>query len=154
MEEKSKSEKKRDVEALQKLAISISKLSEGLFAQIPLPDELRQEILAYKKITKHGALRRQAQYLGKLMRETDTGPIITAYNNIQQQHQRQNQAFQQIEIWRDRLLSEDKIAVTEFINQYPHIPIQELRQLILKAKKTGAQKELFRFLKQHITQEY
>ncbi len=150
MEEKSKSERKREVEALQQLAISISKLTEGLLAQIPLPAELKNAILAYKKMTAHGALRRQAQFLGKLMREVDTDPIIEAYKNIQQQHQRENQSFHQIEIWRDRLLSEDKTALTDFINQFPDISTQELRQLITKAKKAGAHRELFRFLKQQL----
>lgn len=157
MEEKSKSERKRAVEALQTLAISISKLTEGFFAQIPLSSELKKAILEYKKMTAHGAMRRQAQYLGKLMRDVDAEPILEAYENIQQQHQKQSQAFHQIEIWRERLMNEGKQALTEFINTYPETSAQELRQLISKAiaertqaKKTGAQKALFRYLTQQI----
>lgn len=86
MEIKSKSERKREMTGLQDLAISMSKLPDGLLAKIPLPDELKQAILEYKKMTSHGAMRRQAQYLGKLMRDIDAEPIIAAYKKIQQQH--------------------------------------------------------------------
>lgn len=158
MEEKSKSELKREMTALQKLAIDISKLTEGLIAQIPLPSELKKAVLEYKYMTAHGAMRRQAQYLGKLMRGVDAEPIKDAYNNIQQQHQQQSQNFHQIEIWRERLMNEGKPALTEFINTYPETSVQELRQLISKAiiertqeKKTGAQKALFRYLTQQIS---
>ncbi len=71
MVEESKSALKREVEALQQLAIAVSRLSEKEIGQLNLPDSLEKAIIEYKRMKSHGAMRRQAQYLGRLMREAD-----------------------------------------------------------------------------------
>lgn len=74
MEDKSKSARKREAEALQNMAVSMTKFSEARLEQLDLPEDLRQAIRDYKKVEKarnFGALRRQAKFLGRLMREAD-----------------------------------------------------------------------------------
>jgi len=82
VEEKSKTQRKREVEALQAKAVAISLLPEGLFKQIPLPEDLKQAMLEYRKMKSHGAKFRQAQYLGKLMRKNDSKPIVDAFDKL------------------------------------------------------------------------
>jgi len=45
---------------------------------IELEDELLEALLEARRIKSHGALRRQKQYIGKLMRQVDPEPIRAA----------------------------------------------------------------------------
>lgn len=83
MVEESRSAQKREVEALQQLAVQISKLPEKNITALNLPDKLCSAIMEYKKIKTHGALRRQAQYLGRLMREADPEIIAKVMRDLQ-----------------------------------------------------------------------
>ena len=71
----SKSQRKREVEALQKLGEELVRLPESQFAALPLPEQLRDAVEQARHIGSHGALKRQRQYIGRLMRETDTHSI-------------------------------------------------------------------------------
>lgn len=89
MEDKSKSALKREAEALQNLAVSMTKFSEARLAKLNLPEDLHQAIRDYSKIEKarnFGALSRQAKYLGRLMREADP-EFISKLSILLSQHQ-------------------------------------------------------------------
>lgn len=83
MAEESRSAQKREVEALQQLAVQISKLPEKNIQALNLPEKLYAAIQDYKKIKSNGALRRQAQYLGRLMREADPEIIAKVIRDLQ-----------------------------------------------------------------------
>ena len=83
MVEESRSAQKREVEALQQLAVQISKLPDKNIQALNLPEKLYTAILDYKKIKSNGALRRQAQYLGRLMREADPEIIAKVTRDLQ-----------------------------------------------------------------------
>ncbi|MGL5726341.1 MAG: ribosome biogenesis factor YjgA, partial [Plesiomonas sp.] len=72
----SKSEIKRDAEALKVLGQELISLGRQALSRIPLDDELRVEIELAQKIKKEG-LRRQVQFIGKMLRSRDVEPIIT-----------------------------------------------------------------------------
>src|SRR4030066_502297 len=81
----SKSQKKREVEALQDMGALLVELPDAQFKRIELPEELREAVAACRKITQNGALRRQKQYIGKLMRSVDPAPIqaqLAAFNGV------------------------------------------------------------------------
>lgn len=71
----SKSALKREVEARQNLAVSLTQLPEKQITNLDLPADLIKAILQYKKMKLNGALRRQAQYIGRLMRDVDEDKI-------------------------------------------------------------------------------
>ncbi len=71
----SKSQRKRDMEALQHLGESLLRLNRGHLDALDLPETLLHAILEAKSISAHGARRRQLQYIGKLMRQVDPAPI-------------------------------------------------------------------------------
>ena len=153
-EEKSKSQKKREAEALQKLGVALSKLSQQQLDDIPMPDKLRQAINELGKIKSNSAVRRQSQYIGRLMRKTELGPIQQAFDEIQQGTAKANAKFHLVERWRDKLLNEGNPALTEFLNFYPGQDVQQLRHLIQQAikernsnKNLGSSKSLFRLIK-------
>ena len=71
----SKSARKREYIALQKLGEELIALKASDLDRLPLDDNLRDAVLEAKQMKAHGALRRQKQYIGKLMRHIDPEPI-------------------------------------------------------------------------------
>ena len=74
----SKSARKRDYLAVQKLGEELIRLKQSKLDQLPLDEELLEAVIEARQIKAHGALRRQKQYIGKLMRNIDPEPIRTA----------------------------------------------------------------------------
>ena len=60
-----------------------------------------------KSIKSHGATRRQAQLIGKLMRAADFEAILEAYEAIIEEDSAQT-CFHEVEYWRERLINEGK----------------------------------------------
>ena len=150
----SKSEKKRDADVLQKTGVKFIELSLAKLDTLPLTDTLRKAIIDAKSIKSHGAKRRQAQLIGKLMRAADYEEILAAYEHMLEEESAVTANFHEVELWRDKLMQEGKEALTEFIDAYQPEDVQHLRQLIkkaiddhLKEKNSGAAKALFRYLR-------
>ena len=81
-EYKSRTRKKNEDRALQRLGEQLVALPSGQLESMELPDELLTAIEFARKIRKHGARRRQIQYIGALMRHIDPQPIETALDRI------------------------------------------------------------------------
>lgn len=155
---KSKSQKKRDAEALKKIGVELIDLSLSKLDLLPLSDNLKRAIIEAKALKSHGAVKRQAQLIGKLMRAAEYDAIIEAYSELQAEDSSQTARFHAVEHWRSRLIEEGKDALTEFIQTCPDVDVQQLRQLIKKAvddeskqKNTGASKALFRYLRPYLS---
>ena len=78
----SKSSRKREAHALQKLGEDLVQLRAADLARLPLPESLRDAIDEARRLTSRGALSRQRQYIGKLMRDIDVEPIVTALDGL------------------------------------------------------------------------
>ena len=74
----SKSARKREYLALQKLGEDLIPLQEQDLRAMALDEDLLEAVLEAKRISKRGALRRQKQYIGKLMSRVDPEPIRLA----------------------------------------------------------------------------
>lgn len=150
----SKSQRKRDMLALQKIGESLIKLTEEQLANVLMPDTLRAAIQHSKSLTSHEAKRRHLQYIGKLMREVDAEAIKHALQRIQAVRENNTAQFHYIEQWREKLISAGDDALTLFLKDHPENDRQQLRQLIRKAqqdrksnKNTGAETALFKYLR-------
>ena len=73
----SKSARKRKHIALQKLGEELITLKQSELDSLPLDEGLLEAILEAQQMKAHGALRRQKQYIGKLMRHIDPEPLRT-----------------------------------------------------------------------------
>ena len=60
----SKSQRKRDMHALQALGKTLIELPQEQLAKMDLPEPLREALIEARRISAHGALRRQLQYVG------------------------------------------------------------------------------------------
>jgi ribosome-associated protein len=154
-EKPSKSARKRESQALQDIGTTIVKLSAGDFAHIPLEGLLQEAILTARRITNHEGLRRQMQYIGKLMRAADTRAIEAALHDLENGRQQHNQHFHQLEKLRDELLAAGVNGMDKVLALYPQADRQHLRQLITAAikekeqqKPPAAARKLFRYLRE------
>ena len=82
VEYKSKTQKKKEALALQVLGEKLLKLSPKQLENIDLPAEIYDAVQFAKTTRQHGALKRQMQYIGALMRQIDPAPIQEALDNI------------------------------------------------------------------------
>jgi ribosome-associated protein len=71
----SKSAKKREYIALQKLGEELITLKQSDLNGLPLDEGLLEAVVEAQQMKAHGALRRQKQYIGKLMRHIDPEPL-------------------------------------------------------------------------------
>ena len=149
----SKTQRKNQMIALQKIGETLVNLPAAQLEKIPLDPLLADAVSVARSLTTREAKRRQLQYIGRLMRDVDPLPIQTALEKIQLKDRQGTAQFHQIEQWRDKLIaSEDDTLLQNFLQKFPHATRQELRQLIRQAQqnKTGAETQLFRYLKQII----
>jgi len=152
-DEPSRSQHKREAEALQKLGEELIALPQKQLLEIHLPDTLRVAIDLARRLTSHGALRRQRQYIGRLMRDLDPAPIRTKLDELRSADRVSRARFQQAERWRERLLSEGDAALTEFLERFPQADSAHLRRLLREATRSSTEdrvpsqaRELFRYL--------
>ncbi len=151
----SRTQRKKNDLALQELGEELVSVDKDKLAQLGLSERLHEAIMEARTISKFGALRRQMQYIGRLMREEGDAQTIRerldAWNGASLQ---QTARLHLIERWRLRLLNDDK-ALDALIAEYPHAEIQQLRTLVRNAKReTEAEKppksyrELFQVLRE------
>jgi ribosome-associated protein len=154
-ERPSKSERKRRSDDLQSLGEALIDLPDAELNDLPLPDNLREAVLLARKITKHGGLYRQKQYIGKLMRKIDAEPIRAALDAKRERERVEALRFRRIEQWRDRLLQEGTGAIERLAAEVPGIDVTAVTELVARARSeqptgatTGASRALFRLLRE------
>ncbi len=150
----SKTKRKQEMNALQKIGAEIVTLKKSQIEQLNLPEQLLDAVLEARRLTSHEAIRRQMQFIGKIMRGVDAEPIqqqLDAWNGVNDQ---ETARLHHIENWRKRLLADDT-SLSEFLSAYPGCDAQQLRTLIRNTRKEQAAnrppanyRALFRWLRE------
>jgi ribosome-associated protein len=154
IERPSKSERKRRSDDLQSLGEALIELPQSELDALPLPDSLRDAVMLARRITKHGGLYRQKQYIGKLMRKIDAEPIRAALDAKRDRERVESLRFHRVEQWRERLLTEGSPAIRSFCAEVPDVDAASLKELVERARRerqsgqTHASRELFRLLRE------
>jgi ribosome-associated protein len=130
----SKTQRKRESHSLQDIGEELVALSAERLAQMGLPQNLLDAVLEARRISKFGALRRQMQYLGRLMREIDPAPIRARLDAWKGQSAEATAHLHQIERWRERLLK-DEGGLADFAALHPRADLQRLRALVRNAQR-------------------
>lgn len=150
----SKSQRKRDAQAILDLAKTIVEMADKLFNGLALPDQLREAAVLARSITAHGGRKRQIQYMGKLMRGIDLDDIQAQLREIDERAETSRQLHKQLENWRDRLIDEGDSALSDLLEKWPNADRQQLRQLIRNAQRERdsesapkSARTLFRYLR-------
>lgn len=155
VEPPSKSQRKREMHRLQHLGESLVALPRAQLEGLDLPLSLLEAVLAAQTMRAHGALRRQLQYIGKLMRSLDPLPVQQALARIQQHDHQAAARLHRLERLRDALITEGDAGIGRVTDIYPDADRQHLRHLIRKARDERAQdapphasRQLFRYLRE------
>ena len=151
----SKSQQKRDMEALKKLGWRLLDFSDDALRQLALPEPLLDAIRTAQRIKSHSARKRQMQFIGKLMRVIDVTPVKKAIDAADHHHSSQTREFHLVEDLREKLLAEGDSALPEVLSHFPRCDRQHLRKLVRQARKeleTGqpprTSRLLFRYLRE------
>jgi ribosome-associated protein len=135
----SKTAKKNNMTALQKIGERLVTLKATRLNEIPLDDSLRAAIIQAQKMKSGNSLRRQLQYIGRLMRSTDYDAITQALARFEETDKRQTHLLHQAENWRDSFIQQGQQALNEFLAQYPEGNRQQLGQLLREVAKEQQQ---------------
>lgn len=158
----SKSQKKRNMIALQSVGEELVALSNDVINKMDLPDELRVAVLDAKRIpnSKHGGNKRQMQYIGRLMREVDPAPILAQLQALKAPNQKQTAQHHLAERWRERMLA-DATSVAAFVREFPEADAVMLEKLLTAAKDDHAKQRppknfrlLYQTLHKHIVNQF
>jgi ribosome-associated protein len=133
----SKSQLKREAEAAQVIGERLITLKMEQLQQLDLSDTLLAAVIEAKRLTSNGAIRRQKQYIGKLMQREETAPIEAKLAEWDGHSHAETARLHQLERWRDRLLADDQV-IGELMKEYPQADAQYLRTLIRNARKEHA----------------
>ena len=151
----SRAQKRKVAEDVQKLGERLLDLTKERIKELELPEDLEEAVLFAKTINSRAALKRQKQFIGKLMRKIDPEPIEAFFKKIDDTQKAVARSFHRLEKWRDRLVSGDKKVMGEILGKYPDCDADLLRSLTEKAqqeKETGkpprAARKLFKILRQ------
>ncbi|AQZ93446.1 ribosome biogenesis factor YjgA [Halopseudomonas phragmitis] len=133
----SKSQVKRELQALRDLGQRLLELKPEQLAKLELTDKLRLALAEAHRHTARGALKRHMSFVGKLMRDQDIEAIQAFVDRLDSSSQAHAQHFHQLERWRDRILSGNPDELEAFISSYPQAASerQTLRQLTRQAAK-------------------
>jgi ribosome-associated protein len=133
----SKSQRKRDSQSLQDIGEELVALSAERLSALDLPQNLLDAVLDAKRISKFGALRRQMQYVGRLMREVDPDPIRARLDAWKGLSTEETARLHRMERWRTRLLEDDR-AMEELLAEHPGADSQRLRALVRNVQREAA----------------
>jgi len=149
----SRTQLKKDSAELQQLGIDLAALGDNVVKEAGLPSMVEEALLKIKKITKHEARRRHMQYVGKLMRTFNTGPVREIVEAAKAGHSIKTAEFHRLEVVRDKLVGGDDELLQKLFDTYPEEG-QRLRQLTLGARREKAKgktpkdsRALFKFLR-------
>jgi ribosome-associated protein len=150
----SKSQRKRDMHALQRMGEELAGLPQERLARIDLPEGLREALLQVRQLSGREARRRQMQYIGRLMRNVDPAPIREALDVLHGACAIETARQRRLERLRERLLA-DETVLGEIGAAHPGVDLAHLKRLrrgALHEREAGRPpknyRELFRALRE------
>jgi len=148
-----KGELKRQALAVQELANRLIDAPAELADGLDLPDKLADAVALARRIKTGGALVRQKQFVAKLMRGIDLGPIQSALDVRDDAARLDAARFRRAERWRDRLVDDGMEALEAFAAEHPGADRAELAALAAAAiaerrsgHPQGAGRKLYRYV--------
>jgi len=166
-ERKSRTRIKQEMIELQKLGESLMDLPRPFLKKIGLPADLLEAVLYAKEVRTHGAIRRQKQRIGALMREVEDPAFIRAaldhyYLGItawQGEKPVPPPPEQAIDLLVEELVSVGEERVESLASQYPSLHPDRLQRLVRHAReesagsKNKARKALKLYLEKNVPQD-
>ena len=155
-ERPSKTELKRQSDALQDLGTELVNAPRDRVKRMQMPDDVKDVILETQNIKDHEGRRRALQFVGKKMRSLDEDELAVIRRTIEGwkgASKADTAALHALERRREKLLADEQ-ALTTLLGEHPELDAQHLRTLIRNARKEQAEnkppkayREIFQILK-------
>ena len=123
--------------ALQDLGEALLEVNPARLAELELPERLVDALDAARHITRHEARRRQLQFIGRLMRDVDPGPIRARLAQWADAPNAEKARLHAVEHWRERLLAESQ-ALDQLCGERPVADRDRLAALIERTRAERA----------------
>lgn len=145
----SRTQRKQAMLDLQDLGVALNELPDSRLDKLDMEERLREALRELRRLKSFEAIRRQSQFIGKLLRDADPEPFRQAIIDYRLGHTR---ALDQAEAWRTRLLADDE-ALTAWMSEHPGTDKPTLRALIRNTRRELAQAEAARETDEASTQK-
>lgn len=151
---------KREAQACKDLGEQLLALADDEFASLALDERLVDAVEDARRIKSREALRRQKQYIAKLLMNVDTSAIRELIDRREARIRQHNKHFQAAERWRDRLVREREAAADEFEALIGR-PAAETRELVAALDRVvsdreekGLRRDIFRAVFDALAERY
>ena len=136
----SKTQRKKDALALQKLGQQLTRYSHSQLTKLPLTERVVIAIMDYNRLpNSHGAKKRQLQYIGRLMRDCDFQSISHAVNQLQMGSPDPAPIDSLVMQLCDRILQGGDSEIHAIVDGNERLERQKLRQFYRDFSKGGEQ---------------
>ncbi|MBN2645839.1 MAG: DUF615 domain-containing protein [Desulfuromonadaceae bacterium] len=160
MEEVSKSQRKRDAQAVEELVRQLLEMADSQLELLTLDSEISASLLQARSIRTHSARKRQLKFLaGLLRREPEQLEQVQTFLNGESALQLDEaRRFHQLEKLRDRLCAADQRpeALAELRQNFPAVDFRSLEALLRAYRGVEDKKnyrQIFRWLRQALVEE-
>src|SRR6185312_8594493 len=147
----SRTQQRREALAVLTLAGQLIELQPSRLAKLSLPEDVRREIDITRRMTAHGAKKRQLAFLAKVMRrfsDEDFAAVRAELGENREKQRQETAAMHRLEAIRDRLIAEDEGALSELIAEHPRSLVRQARiEKDTPGKPPRAYREIFQLLK-------
>lgn len=136
----SKSQRKRDADSQQALGKRLTELTGAQLNELPLSEEALIVIHEYNRLpNSHGAKRRQLQFIGRVMRDSDVDAISQKLEKVlsSDYQSEKNQKRKEIEQQAKAILDTGDDAINLAVTQSPQLDRQQLRQIHREFQRAG-----------------
>ncbi|MFA5984231.1 MAG: ribosome biogenesis factor YjgA [Methylococcaceae bacterium] len=154
-ERPNKSGQKRELSALFEMGEEMSKLSDSQLSLLNLPEKIQKAVAEVAKMPLKGARKRQLKFIAGQLYKMDLTAIQEKLARLKNKSAHGVREHHLLERWRDRLMLEGDIALTELLEEQPLADRQQLRQLIRAGQKETAMgkppkssRQIYRYLKE------
>lgn len=159
----SRKQQRRDALDVLALVNQLGEHSASQLEKLPLPEHLLPHFADLRRITAHGARKRQVAFIAKRMRGEDDAVLAAIRDAMEaggEAARQETALLHRAETWRERLLADGDAALSALLDEHPGADRQQLRQLIRNAleeraknKPPRAFRELFRELRELLGHE-
>tara|TARA_B110000211_G_scaffold61391_2_gene69365 strand:+ start:11602 stop:12111 length:510 start_codon:yes stop_codon:yes gene_type:complete len=157
----SKTELKREMQRFHALAEQLCSLPVASWEKIPGTETLHGALRESRRIKKADARRRHFQFMGKILQDEEHEAIQHALDMLNPSSEAFGRRSGQLEQWRTRLI-DDNDAMKSFLDEYPNVDRQQLRNMVRNAQKEmhseppkpgTSYKKLFQMIKEIVPAE-
>ncbi len=151
----SKSQRKRDMTALQELGARLTEMTPAALKKCQLPEDLLDAINEHNRLPlRHGARKRQLQYIGKVMRDVPEDVIERINAQLSQNVSVDKLRYMALEKLRTGLLDGNSKSLDQLFTEHPEADREEIELLLRQARQQAdanatplASRKLFQLLR-------